>query len=102
MRVWFDDARPMPAGYDRHARSAQEAILLLQSGQVDYISLDHDLGSEGSHDSGYQVALWIEEQADANRIRVPAWGCHSANPVGRQRIEAAMRSAERRAAAGSR
>ncbi len=44
MKVWPDDERPMPDGYDVHVRTASEAIDLLKTGQVTRMSLDHDLG----------------------------------------------------------
>lgn len=92
MRVWLDDVRPMPNGYDIHARTAREAIRLLQSGSVAAISFDHDLGTGPD---GCDVATVIEAGAACGQIGPIEWAIHSANPVGRQRIEAAMQSAER-------
>ena len=62
MKVWLDDLRPMPAGYDVHARTAAEGIALLTADCVTLISLDHDLGDE-ANGAGYEVARWIEEAA---------------------------------------
>lgn len=44
MKVWLDDIRKMPARFDRHVKTAQEAIELLETGLVTFISFDHDLG----------------------------------------------------------
>jgi hypothetical protein len=30
--LWLDDERPMPEGYTHHAKNAQEAIALLETG----------------------------------------------------------------------
>lgn len=53
MRVWLDDERPMPLGFDVHVKTADEAIKLLANGQVKVISLDHDLGE--NEDTGYKL-----------------------------------------------
>ena len=50
MKLWVDDIRAMPKGYDKHVKTSAEAIELLAQGVVEEISLDHDLGGE---DSGY-------------------------------------------------
>lgn len=95
MHLWLDDCRPIPADFDIWAKTAQEAIARLAGGTVELISLDHDLGDEDLVGSGYVVACWIEEAAAAGRLKRLAWRIHSANPVGRQRMEAALRSADR-------
>jgi hypothetical protein len=94
MRLWIDDVRPMPAGFDVHARTAREALDVLRGGRVAHVSFDHDLGPVASG-TGYDVATWIESEAHAGRLPKLTWAIHSANPVGRQNIRAAMESAER-------
>ena len=119
MKVYLDDIRETPEGWVR-VYTAGEAIALLQTGRVQEISLDHDLGdackfcierdeegiykgttciasvcSCGCHSTGYDVAAWIEEAAWTRGFKVPVWKCHSANPAGKARIEAAMRTAEK-------
>lgn len=42
MRVWLDDTRAMPDDYTHWAKTSDEAIELLKTGQVEEISLDHD------------------------------------------------------------
>jgi len=88
MRIWLDDERPMPEGYDKHVRTAAEAIAFLESGTVTAISLDHDLGESGG--TGYQVACFIEEGAFRKTLLPMEVSIHSANPVGRGRMEQAI------------
>jgi|SRR3990172_2764832 len=92
MKLWLDDMRPMPKDYDVHATCAHVAIELLGSGAFTCISFDHDLGEE---EDGYTVAKWCEEKAESGELKVLTWSVHSANPVGRGRIEAAMRNADK-------
>jgi hypothetical protein len=92
MRVNLDDLRTLPNGFDVLVRFAAEAIPLLQAGQVAFLSLDHDLGTE---ETGYTVAKWIEQAAFAGTVPRLGWAIHSANPVGRGNIEAALRNADR-------
>lgn len=92
MKLWLDDVRPMPPDYDKHVTCAADAIIELASGKVTKISFDHDLGQDRT---GYDVACAIETGAYDNMIPKLEWEIHSANPVGRKNIEAAMQSAER-------
>ena len=94
MRIWLDDVRPMPSDFDKHVKTEQEAIDILKTGEVTHISFDHDLG-EFENGTGYNVAKFIEANAYDGTIRYLTWTIHSANPVGRQNIEAAMNAAER-------
>lgn len=95
MNVWLDDKRPMPPGYDVHVTSAHEAINLLLHEPVVVISLDHDLGDETVVGTGYIVAKAIEELAHSKRLGRITVLIHTQNPVGRQNMEAALRSAEK-------
>ena len=95
MRVWLDDARPMPEGWTHHVTTANEAIALLETGCVVSISLDHDLGEESVTGTGYTVACWIEEAAHEGRIKPIEVALHSANPVGVTRMRAAINGAQR-------
>jgi hypothetical protein len=112
MRVWLDDSRPPPPGYDFVARTAAAAIKMLASGLVKEISLDHDLSLCGEHciedssgkvrcvlgrpmldfcpcpchDTGYTVVCWMEE----NKVWPATVRIHTSNPVGRSKMEAAI------------
>ena len=92
MRVYLDDCREMPNGFDCVVKTAQEAIDLLKTGEVTYISLDHDLDLNGT---GYDVACYIEENAHNGSLKRLEWSIHSANPDGVKRIRMALESAER-------
>ena len=83
-RMWLDDTRPAPDGWV-HVRSANEAIRLLQATTVTEASLDHDLGDyRDDGGDGYKVVDWMAEHD-----KWPTCGVrvHSANPVGRVRIQ---------------
>lgn len=93
MKIWLDDIRPMPQGFDIHCKTQNEAMLHLAKGYVVHISFDHDLGENAGN--GYGVAQAIEYWAYYSVIPPLTWDVHSANPVGRRNIELAMNSAER-------
>ena len=92
MKIFLDDIRECKNPDFIICRTADEAIKLIKSGDVSFISFDHDLGDEKAL-TGYDVACYIERLVYYNRIKCPKWGIHSANPVGRKRIELAMDSA---------
>lgn len=46
MKLWHDDVRPPPPGWE-WARTNDTAKALLKGGNVEEISLDHDLGYDG-------------------------------------------------------
>ncbi len=105
MRIYLDDLRPTPAGidgslerpplaYTHRCYTAQEAIDLLKTGQVEFISFDHDLG-ETENGTGYDVAAYIEHAVHDGEIPMPDWDVHSANPVGANNINVAMTVAGR-------
>lgn len=111
MNLWLDDIRkPWTHGADgwTWAKTAEDAIKWLKTGEVECASLDHDLGAcpaclggrtpeqwleahayqsmpHCSHfGTGYDVVCWMEENGvwPSGGVRV-----HSANPVGRQRMQ---------------
>lgn len=92
MNLWLDDVRPMPDGFDLHAKSSLDAISMLYTHKIEHVSFDHDLGGD---DTGYAVALFIEIESALGRRLYKTWAVHSANPVGRGNIKAAMRSADK-------
>lgn len=57
MRIWLDDVRPMPAGFDVWCRTYEDVIDLMPT--ISYISFDHDLGDADTR-TGYDVACQIE------------------------------------------
>jgi hypothetical protein len=98
VRVWLDDLREAPAGWVR-IKTPEEAIELLRAGEVTELSLDHDLGldTEDAERTGYDVLLWLEREVAEERwgFPLPSIRIHSANPVGRARMERAIASIER-------
>jgi hypothetical protein len=88
MKVYLDDERITPEGWHR-VYWPEEAIALLQGGQVTEISLDHDLGDD-EHGTGYDVLLWIEEAVVSSNFKPPLMQVHSANSSARQKMQAAI------------
>jgi hypothetical protein len=99
MKVWLDDERAAPDGWIP-VRSPEEAIMLLRTGEVTELSLDHDLGLATSdrERTGYDVLLWLEEAVVTESWRgpLPAIHVHSANPVGRKKMAQAVEAIQRR------
>jgi hypothetical protein len=99
MKLWLDDIRDPPDATWMCVRTPEEAIAELENGLVTDLSLDHDLGLHelgGRERSGYDVLVWIETQvADDHEFAVPELRIHSANPVGRARMEQAIESIRR-------
>jgi hypothetical protein len=98
MRVWLDDVRDAPQGWI-HVTTPEEAIELLRSGEVEEISLDHDLGlaTPEYERTGYDVLAWLEEAVATGAWKrpVPVIRVHSGNPVGWRRMEQAIASIQR-------
>jgi hypothetical protein len=99
MKLWLDDLRDpavfKPGETDwTWIKTAAEAIKIIETGIVQEISFDHDLG-EPINETGYSVACHIERLAHEKAIPRIAWHVHSANPVGEQYIKRAMENADR-------
>lgn len=115
MILWLDDVRePWKHGYGGAiwAKTYDSAVAALQTGDVAFASLDHDIGAcedcvkAGYHigdmktsettfynrcphaKSGYDVVCWMEEHDvwPPNGVVV-----HSMNPVGRARMESVIK-----------
>lgn len=93
MKVWLDDMRPAPEGWN-HVLWPQEAVELLVKGKVTHISLDHDLGDD-EHGTGYGVLLWIEQATMVGDFVPPVITVHSANVSARQKMVAAIAKIQR-------
>ena len=92
--LFVDDIREAPEGWDV-ARTYDEAIEMLSKTDYDVLSLDHDLAdvhyacgeTEGfCEKTGYDIALWLAERKNDGGYTPIIIHCHSANPVGRDRI----------------
>lgn len=84
IRIFLDDERPTPAGWVL-AYWPEEVIALLQGGEVEAVSLDHDLGDD-ARGTGYDVIRWIEDAVALRGYRPPRLYVHSANPPARARM----------------
>ncbi len=92
MFLWLDDQRN-PFHYGAigavWAKTYEEAIALLETGEVEIASLDHDLnmaqtmGLDNKEHTGYDVICYMElhDIWPINGVQ-----CHSANPSGKARI----------------
>ena len=98
VRVWLDDTRDAPPGWVRTC-TPEEVVALLRGGEVEELSLDHDLGPDpsGRERTGYEVLVWLEGEVAAGRWlgRLPGIAVHSGNPVGRARMERAAEAIRR-------
>jgi hypothetical protein len=95
MKLWIDDYRPMPEGFDCHAHNAAEAILAFASGEVTHASFDYHLGGDDHYDSGWGIAAFVARQAYANNIPRFTWKIHSDSAEGALAIRQVMEQAEK-------
>lgn len=93
--IWLDDERACPSDFNCHVYTAKQAIdkIVEANGNIEKVSLDHDLGFYNG--DGYQVACFIEKAAHENQLEPFDCYIHTANPVGRMQIFAALLSAAR-------
>lgn len=90
--VYLDDERQTPDGFVR-TYTPKETIEILKTQQVEYLSLDHDLGDDENIGTGYDVLVWLEELVFSNEyyekygFNVPCINIHSMNPVGKERMQ---------------
>lgn len=87
MKIWVDDIRPAPNGYET-VRSVNEAISLITGAEeagteIELLDLDHDLG-DYYPDGGDAIKLldWLAERETFYPVKI-----HTANPVGRANME---------------
>ena len=78
MRVFLDDERSTPEGWIRVCWP-DEAVALLETGEVEELSLDHDLGDD-ERGTGYDVILWIEEAVALRGFTPPKYATPLMNP----------------------
>ena len=95
MKVYLDDVRPTPSGW-AHARWPEDVIKLLKEGNVEEISLDHDLGDFLIPErTGYDVLVWMEEQVVNGNFVPPKINIHTGNFSARLKMELAKKSIEK-------
>jgi hypothetical protein len=90
MKLWIDDVRPKPDGYQIGISSVNEAkswILTLEQNSnflIELIDIDHDAGDYAKDGGDYIKLLdWLEETGRNYPIRI-----HSMNPVGVENMRA--------------
>ena len=103
IKLWLDDERNPDDPFIQEefgaepgmvwVKTAWAAISRLKDGNVCYISLDHDLGSDKAG-TGSDVAEWIEERAYSRELPRLSWAIHSMNVVGSKNMTAAMQAAD--------
>ena len=83
-RLYLDDLRPTPEGFDRVYNYEEFVEYLERKGLPDFISFDHDLGEDSS---GYDCAKYLVAYCLEHQRSLPDYQVHSQNPVGRENIE---------------
>jgi len=87
MKLWVDDIRPAPEGWELADDFFKAKVALIMQ-EYDEVSLDHDLGIfiDGKEYTGYDVALFLLDRAIDGKYIPPKITSHSANPIGRKKI----------------
>lgn len=97
MKVWVDDIRTLPKGFDVAIHSVKEfktlfADVIEQNDVIDELSLDHDAGEYKSHGGDYiEILNWFEYLYfnfgyDIKKY-VKKFSFHTSNPVGRKNMK---------------
>lgn len=99
MKIWLDDIREPPDPSWEWAKNADafSAIFYGNLPVVTEISFDHDLGDTSDPEiTGYTCLCWIEKRAmHSAEFKIPKMHVHSANPVGRQKMQKVIDKLER-------
>lgn len=80
MKVWVDDLRALPKGYDVHCYTVNETIKFIKEhrNEIELLDLDHDAGDFYSDGGDYiRILDWLEFEG----ISIPI-AIHSGNIVG--------------------
>jgi len=83
-KLYLDDLRPTPSGFERVYDYEEFTEFISQNGLPDFISFDHDLGLGKT---GYDCAKWLVEFCLDKNLILPEFQVHSQNPVGKENIE---------------
>lgn len=87
VKIWVDDIRPVPSGYEG-TKSVDETIILIEKieadgGEVEMLDLDHDLGDYARFGGdAIKILDYLAERETFYPISI-----HTANPVGRANME---------------
>lgn len=78
---------------DIHYSTPTEIITPDQNIIIDFEDyLNRGNKKENREYTGYDCALWICDYCLINNLKIPRWNVHSANPIGRDRIDGVMNS----------
>jgi hypothetical protein len=91
MRIWIDDVRPAPEGWE-WAKNSTDAIAIIEKTplqNIDLISFDHDLGGD---DTSVPIVNYVEERVVESGEQAPKMLVHSQNPVGRDNLKRAIQA----------
>jgi hypothetical protein len=94
MYVFLDDRRQTPLGWER-VYWPYQAIALLETGKVEVISLDHDLG-DPKRGTGYDVLLWMQEAVAERSFTPLEIRIHSASPMARIKMQMTAEAIQQR------
>lgn len=87
LKIWVDDIRPVPIGYEG-TKSVNETIALIEAiesygWKIEIIDLDHDLGDYAKFGGdAIKILDYLVERETFYPIKI-----HTANPVGRANME---------------
>lgn len=97
-KLYVDDERELPEQYKNEgcwqcSKTVWEAITKLELLNFEVLSLDHDLGCWiGNHElTGYDILLWLVNRKQEGQYVPKEIYVHSANPVGRNRMEGVIK-----------
>ena len=90
MKLWVDDLRPAPSGWQWVKTTWQAELALKSNKTIEIISLDHDAGDFANCGGDYiEILKWLEREIHSgNNLHVPIIHLHTQNPVGRMNMRA--------------
>lgn len=93
MKVYMDDERHTPAGWER-TFTVKQTIDKLMTRQVTHLSLDNDLGWD--QEEGYKVMDWLEETVyNDMSFPMPEITIHTANAARGAYMQRVLNNIER-------
>lgn len=79
MKLYLDDCRDTPEGYER-VYTVEEAKQRLLKRDITYLSVDNDLGDLDPKTEGFNLLDWLEEQVYVDStFPIPIISIHSSN-----------------------
>lgn len=86
LKIWVDDVRPMPDGYDVHCRTVDATMAIIRHCPVKIINLDHDAG-DYAYGGGDYINI-LKRMEEENICKGILFIFHTMNPVGRENMKA--------------